>query len=812
MRIVYFLISAIITLLLIFALNNKWGGVPPMGRFLSPQQGFWQNAEPADYDYTQDFHFDGLKGKTEVYLDDRLVPHIFADNDADAYFVQGYLHAKFRLWQMEFQTFAAAGRISEKMGNDPRFINFDREQRRSGMVYAAEGALQQIETNPESKMYCDAYTAGVNAYINLLTENNLPLEYKLLDYKPEAWSNFKIALFLKQMSKTLSGNDDDLENTAAKPFINFKELMLLDPQVADSLIPIIPTGTVFSPAGIVPVKPASADSLYFTNHDTLHLQQVSKPDPNNGSNNWVVSGSKTQSGAPILCNDPHLTLSFPSIWYEMQITTPNVNAYGVSFPGAPDIIIGFNEQVAWGVTNSQRDVRDYYEIEFKDDSKKEYMLNGKWEQTSCRIEEIKVRGGNTVLDTVAYSVFGPVMFDKSFSNEMTSHKGIALRWTAHDPSNEGLTFHNLNRAKNYDDYLSAIKTFTCPGQNFVFASKSGDIAIWQQGKFPARWYGQGMYVMPGTDSNYSWQGFIPQNENPHALNPASGFLQSANQRPVDSAYPYFIPGNYIVPRGVSISKKLSVMEQVTPQDMMNLQNDYYSVFAKNALPFLLKNTRENELGEEARKYLDIVKQWDYNTNPEAVPPTIYQQWFDSLEVLVWKDELEKASPFTIMPDEQTLYENLVKDSAFSYVDNINTPLTETLPDLVTAAFIKIVPVLQHQEKEDRLAWTKFKKPMIYHLLSSAVLPFAESIPVGGWSNVINATTTTHGPSWRMVVQLTNKTEAYGVYPGGQSGNPGSRFYNSFVNTWATGKYYTLFFMQKLDAGDERIKWRMHFSS
>ncbi|HEY9364208.1 MAG TPA: penicillin acylase family protein [Chitinophagaceae bacterium] len=812
MRIVPFLITAVITLVLVFALNKKWGSAPPIGKFLSPQQGFWQNAEPADCDFTEDFHFAALKGKTEVYLDDRLVPHIFAENDEDAYFVQGYLHAKFRLWQMEFQTLAAAGRISEKMGNDPRYIMFDREQRRSGMIYGAETALKEIEADPASKSTCDAYTAGVNAYINSLTENNLPLEYKLLDYKPEKWSNLKIALFLKQMSKTLSGSDNDLENTSTKSFFSFKELMLLDPQVPDSLAPIVPKGTAFAAAGIVPVKPAHADSLYFNLHDTVSAEQISKPNPDNGSNNWVVSGAKTKSGAPILCNDPHLELSFPSIWYEMQITTPNVNAYGVTFPGAPNIIIGFNDSIAWGVTNSQRDVRDYYEIQFKDGTRQEYLMNGNWEKTNCRVEEIKVRGGKTVFDTVAYTLFGPVMFDKSFNNDLSENKGIALRWMAHDASNEGLTFYKLNRAENYDEYLSAIKTFSCPAQNFVFASKAGDIAIWQQGKFPARWYGQGMYIMPGTDTSFRWQGFIPQNENPHSLNPSQGFLQSANQRPVDSAYPYFIPGYYINPRGVAITKKLSAMEQITPQDMMKLQNDYYSVFAADVIPLLLKNINANELEPDAKKYLDIVKSWDHYTNPEAIAPTIYQQWFDSLEVLVWKDELDKASPTSIMPDEQTLFEYLVKDSAFKYVDNINTPQVETLTEMVTLAFKKIIPVLASEQQDNRLAWTKFKNPTIYHLLRTAVMPFSQEIHVGGWSNVINATTTSHGPSWRMIVHLTGQTEAYGVYPGGQSGNPGSRFYNSFVDDWANGKYYALFFMKKLDAGDSRIKWRMSFSS
>ena len=811
MRIIPFLLTALLTLALIFLLDNKWGAIPPMGKFLSPQQGFWQNAESADHDFSEDLQFEGLKGAAEVYLDERLVPHVFAEHDEDAYFIQGYLHAKFRLWQMEFQTFAAAGRISEKLGNDPRFIAFDKEQRRSGMVWGAEKALTELEKDPKTKSSCDAYSAGVNAYIKTLTKNNLPFEYKLLDYEPEEWSNLKIALFLKQMSKTLSGNDNDLENTATKNGFSFKELMMLDPQVPDSLQPIVPKGTLFAAAGITPVKPASADSLYFEEMDSLQLTQVSKPDPNNGSNNWVVAGSKTRSGAPILANDPHLELSFPSIWYEMQITTPGLNVYGVSFPGSPNIIIGFNDSIAWGVTNSQRDVRDYYEVEFKDENQQQYRFNGEWASTKLLIEEIKVKNSASVFDTVPYTVFGPVMFDHSHTDDLANNRGIALRWTAHDASNEARVFYDLNRATNYTDYENAIRPFSCPGQNFVFASKGGDIAIWQQGKFPARWYGQGTYVMPGVDSNYMWQGFIPQAENPHAINPAQGFLQSANQRPADSAYPYFIPGNYIVPRGIAIHNKLSGMQQVTAADMMQLQNDYYSEFAADVVPMLLKNVRAQDLEPDAQKYLDIVKQWDFNTLPAATGPTVYQTWFDSLESLVWMDELNRVSTKAIIPDEQTLFEYLVSDSAFKYVDDVNTAETENLPHMVTLALNKAAKSLKNSEDEERLQWTKYKNPTIYHLLRTALMPFSQQIPVGGWSNVINATTTSHGPSWRMIVHLDNNTEAYGVYPGGQHGNPGSRFYNSFVDTWANGKYYTLFFMKKLDAGDERIKWKMTFN-
>ena len=812
MRIIPFIISLLITVVLVFALNNKWGAIPPLGKFLSPQQGFWQNADPADEGFNADLNFKNLKGKVTVYLDERLVPHVFAEDETDVYFVQGFLHAKFRLWQMEFQTFAAAGRVSEHLGNDPRFIHFDREQRRLGMTYAAENALKEMEANPETRTVYDAYSAGVNAYINSLSESSMPLEYKLLNYKPEQWTNLKCALFLKQMSKVLAGFDRDLELTNVKSAFSLEDMAILFPQVPDSLVPIVPKGTLFEKDTLPLVVPPTADSLYFGKDTTIRVQEINKANRNNGSNNWAVSGLKTATGAPILCNDPHLELSLPSIWYEMQLTTPTLNTYGATFPGTPSVIIGYNDSISFGFTNAQRDVKDYYKIKFRDGSKKEYWYNNEWQPTQLRMEQIKVAGGADVLDTVAYTVFGPVMYDHSFTNEVSDTAAIALRWTAHDPSNEGLMWLKLDRAKNYDDYYNAIKDYATPGQNMLFASTSGDIALWQQAKFPARWQEQGMYLKPGEDSTYQWQHFIPQSQNPHVVNPAQGFIESANQRPVDSTYPYFIPGNYITARGITISSKLEQMQQITPQDMMALQNNTFSSFAQDAVPLLMKYTNTSGFEPGEIDYYNRVRNWDFDATSQATAPTIFQAWIDTLEKAIWVDEFAKINGPVVYPDEQTMLELMLRDSTSHFIDDINTPEIETLEEQVTRSFKIAAAALVKEEKVNGLVWWKHKNPSIYHLLKT-ILPFARTgLPVGGWNNTINAVTQSHGPSWRMIVQMTRPIVAYGVYPGGQSGNPGSHYYDSFIDTWAAGKYYTLWMMKESEENDSRIKWKMTFTN
>ena len=818
MRIVPLLASAVVTTGLVYYLNtsHKIGGnnAPPFGTFLSPQHGFWQNAEPVNADYNADLKLPQLKGKTEVYFDDRLVPHVFAEQENDAYFVQGYLHAKFRLWQMELQTFAAGGRASEIIGE--KALEHDREFRRLGMVYAAEIALNELEKDPVIEAQCDAYTEGVNAYIETLTESSLPVEYKLIGYKPEKWSNLKTCLFLKYMSYDLAAREDDMEMTSARSYFSADDFSKLYPSLQDSLDPIIPKGTVFEKQKVFPVAPPGADSVYL-NNKVASIAGIGKPDRDNGSNNWAVSGSKTKSGAPILCNDPHLGLNLPSLWYEIQLSTPNFNAYGVSFPGAPGVIIGFNDSCAFGFTNGGRDVRDYYEIKFKDDSRQEYMFNGQWQKTKFRVDTIKIKGAASFIDSVAYVQLGndwcPVMFDKSFGGvRINNHAYYAVRWKAHDPSNELRIFNMLDHAKNYADYQAAVTNLHTPGQNCVFACKNGDIAIRTQGEWPAKWKGQGDFVMPGTDTAYLWQGMIPQDEVPFQYNPERGFVSSANQKPVDdSTYHYYLGRDYPVYRGIAINRRLREMNGITPQDMMALQTDNLDVCAQMLQPLFLANIREAELDAAGKKYLDIYRQWNCRNDAGSKGSTVFERWWHAFEGLVYDDDYAKAPKGSMRPFLSTLVEAILKDSAYKFLDNVNTPQTETLADDITAAFKAATAELQKLEAEGRLDWEKYKATRINHLAKLAPLSRL-NLPIGGGNNCINATKVDHGPSWRMVISLTQKTEAYGVYPGGQSGNPGSRFYDSFVDQWAAGKYYTLWMMTKEEVNDKRIIGKMTFNN
>ena len=811
MKYLILVLSILVNGFLIYVLDTRKVLPLPLGSFLSLQEGVWRNAEPSNQDFNANLKLENLEGKVDVYFDERLVPHVFAEQEKDAYFVQGYLHAKFRLWQMEFQTHAAAGRISEIVGS--KGIQFDRNQRRIGMVFAAENALAAMEQDPQTRTSLDAYTAGVNSFIAQLNTSDLPIEYKLLGYEPEKWTNLKSALFIKQMTNTLAGYDRDLEYTNALEILGEEKFRMLYSDIPDSLYPVITADSPYIKPALAILPPDTADSLYFKRTDTIAFTEDEKPNPANGSNNWVVSGSKTKSGKPILANDPHLNLTLPAIWYEIQISTPEYNAYGVSFPGIPGVVIGFNDSIAFGFTNAGRDVKDYYQIQLKDKSKQDYLFNNQWVKTKLRLENIKVKDSSAFLDTVAYTVFGPITYDHSFKTNLSEEKAYALKWVAHDTSNVLKMWLLLNRAKNYNDYAEAITHFNVPGQNMIFASVAGDIALWQQGNFPLRWKDQGLFVMPGTDSSYMWKGYIPMNENPHSINPIQGFLSSANQRAADTTYPYFMPGSYEVYRPITINRNLASMSSITIADMKNLQNNNYNVFAEMAVPILLNNIDRSKLTAVETKYLDFVASWNLNNEINEIGPTCFTIWWDSLSAVVLNDDLLRANIPIIKPEKFVLLEALQKDSNFVFIDNIETDQLESLKDQVTRSLKNAAIKFAELEKENKLAWGTYKNTTVYHLLKYNTMPFArEALKIGGGSGIINATMHDHGPSWKMIIEMDSPIKAVGVYPGGQSGNPGSKYYDSFVDTWSKGDYYDLKVMNQTDIKQKNYKWKMSFSS
>ncbi|WP_224485564.1 penicillin acylase family protein [Robertkochia aurantiaca] len=767
-----------------YALNTQFGSIPPLGKFLSPQQGIWQNETSEMPD--AELRLEGLSQPVTVQYDEHLIPHIFAENKTDLYRAQGYVTAQHRLWQMEFQTMASAGRLSEVFG--PRALNYDRAQRRKGMVYGAEKALETMKQDKEIAAFIEAYKEGVNAYIAQLSPADLPVEYKMLNYKPEPWTTKKTALLLMYMTDMLAGRDSDFEYTNALRLFGKERFELLFPEYFNVIDPVIPSERDWKEiAAEIPEVPT----------DSLPLEAIAatmeKPHPDNGSNNWAVGPEKSATGNPILANDPHLGLNLPSIWFVMQLATPEQNTFGATLPGALGIVIGFNNDIAWGVTNATRDVKDWYKITFKDDSKSAYLYDGAWRDTELKLEEIVIRDSITYIDSVYYTHHGPVSYDESFLGNRGG-TGYAMKWTGHLGGNNQRTLLELNAAKNYEDYKNALKHFLAPAQNFVFASREGDIALWIQGKFPNKWEGQGKFLLDGSLPAHEWQGFIPQEHNAHIKNPERGFVSSANQHPVDESYPYYVFNDgYDTYRGRVINNFLRERDEIDMEDFKALQNNNYNLMAAELLPHMLDSIDRQGLTADQQEYLDIVADWDYYNEIDEAAPTIFELWFETLHDLVW-DEFEKEEIVLKKPFNYQTIEMLANHPDDPFMDVVSTDKRETAKDLIQMSFVKAADSLQSwREEHEDFKWGAFKGTYAGHLLQALPAFSRFDIPIGGNSGIVNATSENHGPSWRMIVELGEKPKAVGIYPGGQSGNPGSKHYDDFIDKWAAGEYLQLEF-------------------
>ena len=785
MRKVVGVILVVVTAGFIFLLNSPLGSLPALGRLIDPINGCWANADPIKDCINNSQQWPGLQHEATVWIDTMMVPHIHAANDHDVFFIEGYIHAQNRLWQMDMETRAAAGRVSEVAG--PKARDYDRKQRRKGMGYAAESSLRAMEAEPRTRLMMDAYTEGINKYIATLCYRNYPLEYKLMGFAPEQWTNLKTALLMKYMADDLTGGTDDMALTYLRDILPADELKLLFPDKIAGSDPVIPRGTTFDKPSL-PMPDAPPDSVAFSHYKPTDFgeQRVD----GKGSNNWALSGSRTASGAAILCNDPHLVLNLPSLWYAIQLQTPDMNVYGASLPGAPGVIIGFNDSLTWGLTNNYRDVKDFYEIKRVQDNSSKYWFAGKQVDFTKRIEHILIKGQPEVVDTVYYTLHGPLMYDNKYTSTDGLQKDIAICWMGHRSTNEVLAVYLLNRAKNYDQYVDAILNFQCPAQNFAYADRQGNIAIWGQGLFVNKWKDQGTYVMNGFDSSTLWGQLIPMRENPHALNPPQGFIASANESVTDDTYPYWYNGSFVELRAWRINQLLSGMHKATVQDMFAMQNDTYSPLAAGTLPIMLKYVQNEANG----RYTEGLKTWNYRLSADSREAAIFQVWWYFFSKDLCRHVLGNKVPDHFAPLQERIMQ-LMQAHIFPGI-NDTVKADENYRQLALKSFTEMQDSLGRFMSSGRkdITWSELKNTSVAHLAKLAPFSF-DHLKIGGWGNTINAAKGDHGPSWRMIVQMgKDEIEAYGVYPGGQSGNPGSAHYDDMLQHWVDGKYYRLLFL------------------
>ncbi|QIH33429.1 penicillin acylase family protein [Sphingobacterium sp. DR205] len=800
-KLLYSIIAFSTLIILVFILSRPMFGVPAIGKILNPFTGGVQNGTDERLEHSILLkNLKSLTDSVEIYFDEHQVPHIYASNTKDLYFAQGYVTAYLRLWQMDLTSYSAEGRLSEIFGSS--FLEYDRIKRRTGMLAGAKKTLKMIEQDSETSVILTSYTNGVNAYIKELGYKNLPFEYKLLDYKPENWSNLKSILIMKYMSNMLTGYEQDANMTQMMMALGENRFNILFPNFNANVPPVTNVPIDKENQFLEYVKKPDYLTNIFLSSDTTPNEY----NPHFGSNNWVVSGTKTISGFPILCNDPHLKLTFPNIWLQMQLTSHNMNVYGVSIPGAPTIIIGFNENIAWGVTNGATDVKDWYKLKISKDGR-HYEYDGHLLEFEKNIEEIKIKGKPSLYDTIRSSIHGPIVYDRNFqkSPELINH---ALRWELQNSSNEFLSFYKVNKAKDFSEYKNAIKHYCSPIQNFVFAGSDNTISITHQGKIPIRSNGHGKFILDGTNSEYVTTKYIPLDSLPEETNPEKGYLFSANQQPTNKSYPYFYSGSYSKSRAIQIDKLLKDRDIFDLESMKKIQLDNTNSFATEALPVLIAKISGNSLSHEERRILKDFGKWNGAYNFIDVHAKLFELWMSKIRDLTW-DKLKKFSFYKITPDDYVILNLIQQNPDSDWFDNIKTPEKEHAGHIITQAFRDALTEFKSLKEQKGVRWGDLNIVNIMHLTN--IKAFSKmGIHSSGHPYAINAISKSWGPSWRMIVELGETPKGYGIYPGGQSGNIGSKYYDNFVKDWSEGRYYELlFFKNKLEAKNKSyIKWTL----
>ncbi len=792
-------LAAAVLAVLLYVGDRRLGAIPALGDFLDPANGVWALARATNFPARAEARIPGLSAPVRVLSDDRGVPHVFAATEEDAWRAQGYLVARDRLFQMELQTRATVGTLSELFGS--RALEADRTARRRGMAWAADRNFAALDSSALIVRAARAYAAGVNAWIDGMRPADLPLEFRLLGIRPSRWEPKHTFYLFSQMALTLAYEDPTLTELQARALVGRAAAEALFPRNAPIQEPIQPNGAGAPRYDFVrplppPGVPDTAAELVARDQEAVELALGWSPRRAGdgdavGSNNWTVGPERTAAGYPLLAGDPHLELSLPSIWYEVHLQVAGgTDVAGVSFAGSPGVIIGFNRNTAWSFTNTGADVRDHYAETVDDDTHPtRYRIDGAWHPLERRIDVVKGRRGETLItDTLYFSRRGPMV--------RLGSRWVSVRWTPFEGGRAGEEFLQLDRAASVTEWLDGWKTYGAPAQNGVVADRAGAIAIRSTGRYPVRpGDGRGDEIRDGSSSASDWTGFLPLELYPFALNPPQGFLASANQQPVDpSVNPRYFGADWYSPwRAMRINQLLRADSAVTPEAMRHLQTDPGSARADAFVPaFLAAAAKDTAL----RRPAEVLSQWDRRYTRDNNRAVLFEAAMAVLPRLVW-DELispgergDSAATPAVLPQEAILLE-LISDSASAWWDDRRTPEVETRDAILGRALLQGYQSLLARcgpPERDCWVWANAHHANINHLLRLPALS-ALDLPVQGGPSTLNPSPGrgTHGPSWRMVVELGPEVHAWATYPGGQAGNPASPHYLDRLPKWLAGE-------------------------
>ncbi|MGK2739573.1 penicillin acylase family protein [Tepidicaulis sp. LMO-SS28] len=734
-----------------------------------------------------------LTAPLSIIRDKNAVPHIEAQSEADAAFGLGFSHAQDRLWQMELLRRVGSGRLAEMFG--PPALSFDRFFRTLGFAHLADETYTRLPEDMRGIL--DAYTAGVNAFLQT-NEKPLPFEFQLLFHEPEPWQPQHSIIMVKMLGLGLSGNafDEIARAKLARELSpeRFNEFFGTDYEEAPYLVSAL--------SQVIARAPLEQTAAAF-------------PDlgPIGASNNWVVSGEHTRSGKPLLANDPHLGMLAPSLWYLVHLKSPAGNVVGGTIPGIPAVLLGRNDRIAWGLTNTRPDTQDLYLERLNPENENQYETPEGFEAFETREERIRVRFGADEDFTVRATRHGPVLTPEAVPSAANAPEGhvLALAWPGLKPDDMTvMAGYRLTKAQNFEEFLDALREdYVTPMQSIVYGDVEGNIGFIAPAHVPLRspdHTTKGLMPAAGWKAENDWTGLVPFEALPQLKNPPSGKIASANHKIVDDNYPYQLALDWDAPyRAIRIYDLLNEGSSFTVQDFAAMQMDNYSLFAARILPLLLENLPEETA---ARPEVQKLKAWDFVLDADRAEPLIYAAFLHELPRLTWADELGPSFQNYTGPRANMLFSIFGKDAPNAHwCNDITNSETETCEEIAGRAMESALAKLRGSYGDDMENWTWGEAhPVVNNHIPGGGLPVIKNwltleTPSSGGMHTLNRGqyrgsgerpfANIHAAGFRAVYDLNDLDASLYMISTGQSGNPFSPFYSDRLQDWADGKTFRI---------------------
>ncbi len=748
-----------------------------------------------------------LKSSVSIYRDKYAIPYVYADSKSDLYFALGYLHAQERLFQMDLNRRAGEGRLSEILGK--KAISFDKMFRTLELAKIAKKHYDKFDA--ETKNILISYTNGVNEFIKN-NENKFTIEFDILGYKPEFWKPENSVLIAKLMAWELNISWwSDIALTHLIQKLGMEKAKEILPTFNENGPTIIPDG----------LEKYSSIPLDLIDVDRNFRELIGAYGTHNGSNNWVVNGNRSESGKPIIANDPHLSFSAPGKWYIAVLRSPKLKVDGVTLPGVPGVVIGKNQNISWVLTNVMADDADFY-IDKLDSSKTKYFFNNGWRNLKITSDTIKVKDTSDVIFEIKKDHRGPIISDihpykKMYPNDQQNNANISMRWTALESSDEIKAFSEINSASNWKEFKNGLKYFETPGQNFVYADANGNIGYIAGVKLPKRKNNSPSFVYDGTTDENDWIGYVPFDKNPMLFNPQQGFIASANNKTIED-YPYHISNLWEPDSRIKrITQLLKSKEKHCAKDFQKYQMDFYSDYAKD-ITLYITNAFQNYqiLNDTLKTALKILSEWDYKFSAESQNPAIYAVFFQNLLKNIFMDEMGEnlyKEYIFIANIPYRVVRQLLKENSSNWFDNVNTGKIENRDDIIRQSFSEAINYLENRFGNiENWQWKKLHYVTFRHFFHGQSNILNKILDIGPYEIGGDGTTIFNteysftepyrnklGPSMRYIYDFADPEHFKIILPTGQSGDFYSDHYDDMTDMWLNGK------LIKIDTNEDSVK-------